>query len=300
MKLAKLTLLICLLFTFSCQNPRARRKPLLLASIHPYELILKQLAGNDYDVHTIIPSTASPHTWSPNPSNLKALIDASLILSNGLGLETNLDNSFATRADVHVEVAKLIKESIPLPEEDLHDAEEDGHNHQGQDPHLWTSPKLMIRLVTALEKELSERFPNSALVFSANAETMRNELEAASEKINTERDTYVNPGLITYHNSFYYFTNEFAIDYLGWVQFSPGKEPSPKDLAALGDTIREHKVQALFVEPQMNKKAGEVLANEFGVKLLELDSLGSNGKAKTITELILDGWENMKGAFAEQ
>jgi zinc transport system substrate-binding protein len=296
-------LFILLLAIMSCQKNTERKRPLLLTTIHPYELLLKQLAGSDYDVQSIIPANASPHTWSPNPSDLKALIEAAFILSNGLGLETNLQKSFATRAGAHVEVAKLIEASIPVYEEEHHEADEhevgESH-HEGQDPHLWTSPHLMIRLVTALEKELSSRFPNSALVFANNADIIRQELEAASEQIMSERSAYKEPGLITYHNSFYYFTREFGIKYLGWVQFSLGKEPSPKDLVSLGETIKEHKVKAVFVEPQMNRKAGEVLAKEFSLKLLTLDSLGSDGKAKTLAEIILNNWESMKGAFTEK
>jgi zinc transport system substrate-binding protein len=288
-----------LLLTVSCQQHKERKRPLLLASIHPYELLLKQLAGSDFDVQCIIPANASPHTWSPNPSDLKAIMEASFILSNGLGLEAHLENSFATRAFVRVQAAKLIKDAIPHPVDEQHEADGD-HQHLGQDPHLWTSPRLMIRLVTAVANELSRRFPNSALVFRQNAETMRRELDEAAELIKTEREAYLEPGLITYHNTFYYFTKEFDIKYLGWVQFSPGKEPRPKDLAGLGETIQAHKVKAVFIEPQMDRKAGEVLAKEFGLKLLLLDSLGSDAKAKTIAELILTNWDSMKEAFTEK
>lgn len=299
MKLLKLLLLLSLLFCFACQKQVAREKPLLLVSIHPYELLLTQLAGSDFEVNTIIPANASPHTWSPNPSTLEDILDASLILSNGLGLETNLQKSFAARANAHVEAAELISDAIPAMDKDT-EHEGEGHQHEGIDPHLWTSPRLMIRLVTALEKELIERFPNSTLVFNNNANTIRKELEAAAEQIKSERKKYLDPGLITYHNSFSYFCQEFGIQYLGWVQFSPGKEPSPKDLTKLGDTIKEHQVTAVFIEPQMDKKAGEVLAKEFKLKLLTLDPLGSDMKAKTISELILANWESMKGAFTDK
>ncbi|MDD2229260.1 MAG: metal ABC transporter substrate-binding protein [Candidatus Cloacimonetes bacterium] len=297
MRFVKILLTLSLFFIFACQKQTARNKPLLLASIHPYELLLTQLVGSDFEVKSIIPANASPHTWSSSPSNLKDIVDASLILSNGLGLETNLQKSFATRADAHVEAAQLIEESIPKIEFEHQHTHGTELDHKEQDPHLWTSPHLMIRLVTALEKELCKRFPNSALVFSNNAKKIRQELEDLSNKINTERNTFIEPGIITYHNGFGYFTNEFAIEYLGWVQFSPGKEPSPQDLAHLGETIQAHKVKAVFVEPQMNKKAGEVLAKEFNLKLLTLDPLGSSGEAKTISELISDNWDSMKGAF---
>jgi zinc transport system substrate-binding protein len=303
MKLSKLFLLLLLLLLASCKEQVKQEKPLLLASIHPYELILTQLVGTEYEVKCIIPEAASPHTWSPGPADLKALNTAAFILSNGMGLETNLEKNLSSHKEAHVEASKLLYDVLALatPEndsipEETH-ADEAEHQHQGQDPHLWTSPRLMIRLVGALEKELSRRFPNSSLLFSRNAGIMRKELEDAIEKIGSERSAYANPGLITYHKSFQYFTDEFGIASLGWVQASPGKEPSPKDLSNLGKTIEEHQVKAIYLEPQMDKKAGEVLAKEFGLKVLTLDPLGTAADAKTITELILYNWNIMKEAF---
>lgn len=297
MKYLNAIALLLLMFAVSCQNRGERKKPLLVASIHPYELILRQLAGSDFDVQSIIPASASPHSWSPKPSDLKALMEASLILSNGMGLEESLQKSLATRPTEHVEVAKLLKDVIPLIATSNHHDELHKHKHEGNDPHLWTSTFLMSRLITKLEKELSSRFPNSSLVFKQNADIMRGEMDALIEQINEERRAFSETGLVTYHNSFQYFTHEFDIEYLGWVQFSPGKEPNPKDLTELGNTIKEHKVQAVFIEPQMSKKAGELLAKEFDLKLLTLDPLGSDNRVATIAELFMDNWNSMKEAF---
>ena len=298
-----LLMLIALLLLLSCAKQEKQEKPLLLASIHPYELLLAQLAGSEFQVRCIIPAGASPHTWSPGPADLKSFSEAAFIFSNGLGLEANLQKNFIQRADVHVSAASMLNElleadSLASPDigAEEHEAEHD-HHHSGQDPHLWTSPFLMIRLVGRLEKELSLRFPNSAFVFQRNADTIRKELEQTAATIKSERSTYSKPGIVTYHNSFHYFTQEFGIEYLGWVQSSPGKEPTPKDLSQLGKTLREHSSKAVFIEPQMDKKAGQVLAKEFGLSLLTLDPLGSDGKAKTISELIINNWNSMKQGF---
>jgi len=291
----------------SCQKVAAPAKPVLIASIHPYALLLQELAGSEFEVRTLVPANASPHTWSPVPSDLKALSQASLILSNGLSLEANVEQSFALYKDKHLSVAGLLSDLIAIdslqnahaPDSlEAEEEHEEGHHHSGADPHLWTSPRLMMRLIPKLEKELSSRFPNSAFVFKRNAETMMSELHAADEQIVSERSTYKSPGLITYHNSFHYFTEDYQINVLGWVQASPSKEPTPKELATLGNVIREHKVCALFLEPQMNRKAGEVLAREFKLKLLTLDPLGSTLPAKTISELILANWNSMKEGFS--
>ncbi|MEN6445973.1 MAG: zinc ABC transporter substrate-binding protein [Candidatus Cloacimonas sp.] len=304
MKRIKWLMLVILLFTFSCRNQETgEKKPLLLASIHPYELILKQLAGDDFEVKSIIPAGASPHTWSPGPVDLNNFSSADFILGNGLGLESNLAKNFAERKDVYVEAATLLKDVIPLPvkameaEENHPEEDVEHHHHSAQDPHLWTSPSLMIRLVGYLEKELSQRFPNSSFVFKRNAQQMQKELESLQEKIAQERKQYPNPAIITYHNAFHYFLQEFGIEELGFVQESPGKEPTPKELALLGNIIKEHQVKAIFLEPQMDKKAGETLAREFNLQLLTLDPLGSDGKAQTIAELIEGNWQKMKMGF---
>ena len=197
----------------------------------------------------------------------------------------------------------MLKDIIPLSNKELTPEEnppleENEHHHQhSQDPHLWTSPAMMIRLVGFLEKELSVRFPNSSFVFKRNARQMQEELEKVKDKIAHEREQYSNPVIVTYHNAFHYFLQEFGIEELGFVQESPGKEPTPKELSLLGNIIKEHQVKAIFLEPQMDRKAGETLAQEFNLKLLMLDPLGSDGKAKTIAQLIDYNWQSMKGGF---
>ncbi|HOG27207.1 MAG TPA: metal ABC transporter substrate-binding protein [Candidatus Cloacimonas sp.] len=304
MKYIRWILLVALLFTLSCKKQEvSQKKPLLLATIHPYELILQQLAGDEFEVSCIIPVNASPHTWSPNPADLKNINLAALILANGLGLEGNLEKNLAERKDVYLEAAVLLKDIIPLSNKELTPEEnppleENEHHHQhSQDPHLWTSPAMMIRLVGFLEKELSVRFPNSSFVFKRNARQMQEELEKVKDKIAHEREQYSNPVIVTYHNAFHYFLQEFGIEELGFVQESPGKEPTPKELSLLGNIIKEHQVKAIFLEPQMDRKAGETLAQEFNLKLLMLDPLGSDGKAKTIAQLIDYNWQSMKGGF---
>lgn len=283
----------------SCQKQQAPQVPVLVATIHPYELILRQMAGSGFEVKCLIPGTASPHTWSPVPSDLKALSEASFVLSNGLELEANIEQSLKQMQDKHLQASDLLNDLVvldslkqhALPDSILH------HHHDGIDPHIWTSPRMMLRLISKLEKELATRFPNSAFVFSRNAEAMRKELEAVDRQIKQDRATYSNPAVITYHNSFSYFTEEYDIRTLGWIQASPSKEPTPAELVNLGKIIGQHKVKALFIEPQMNPKSGEVLSREFGLKLITLDPLGSNSQADKFADLIMEFWQNMKQAF---
>ena len=307
----KIALFIALLIIFGAgckQAPKQQeqeQKPLILTSIYPYELLVKQLVGDAIQVRSLIPPTASVHSYSPQPSDLSDLHKADLIITNGLGLEAMIEQNLSIMKDKHLVCAELLYDSIALDSlnqvrDNLmhqHETEEEHHEHIGADPHLWTSIQMMSKLSTKIKNELVTRFTDYAPLINHNYELMQAELKQADEQIKRERAELQQPALVTYHNSFHYFTRDYDIEYLGWVQSSPGKEPSARELTKLGGKIRAHGVKAIFIEPQQNPKSAQVLAKEYGLKLYTLDPIGASLKVKTIAELILANWAAMKQAF---
>ena len=317
MRLNIIILCCLLLLLFSCkkQETQATQKPLILVSIHPYELLVRQMVGDGFEVRSLIPANASPHTWSAHPADLRDLNKADLVITNGLGLENSLAQSLASIKDNHLICAELLRDLVALDSlkqvkkqimHHEHEAEiehehehEEGHNHvhSGTDPHLWTSPLLMQKLATKLKALLVEKFPEFAPVINHNTDEVIADLGKAHEKISSERLSLVSPALVTYHNSFHHFTEEYRIEYLGWVQSSPGKEPTAKELAELGKKIKEHKVKTIFTEPQQNPKSAEILAKEYSLAIKTLDPLGASFGVKTISELILANWAVMRNGL---
>lgn len=311
MKHPVLLIILILVLLTACKAPADKKeeaKPLILTSIYPYELLINQMVGDAIEVRSLIPPNASVHSFSPQPSDLKDIHKADLILINGMGLEILFEQHLQTIQDKLIISSDLLSDLIALDSLNLvreqqmkhhhhdHEADED-HHHIGSDPHLWTSPQMMIKLATKLKSELVARFPDYAPLVNHNYDIILKELSDAHQKISNERRSFANPALVTYHNSFHYFTRDYDIHYLGWVQSSPGKEPSARDLANLGKKIREHNVRRIFIEPQQNPKSAEVLAKEYSLQLGTLDPIGSSLNAKTIAELILKNWDEMKTAF---
>lgn len=301
-----------MLFAGACGKQQDKvdneKKPLILVSIYPYQLLVKQLVGDGIEVRSLIPPNASPHTWTAQPADLKDLHTADLIISNGMGLELFLNQNLSQISKKHLICADLLRDLVVLDslkqvalramheQEHEHDAE-DEHHHVGSDPHLWTSALMMIKLTTKLKAELVERFPDYAPVINHKANEIAMELAQANEKISRERAGFAKPGLVTYHNSFHYFCDDYVIDYLGWVQTSPGKEPTVKELTDLGKKIQAYEVTTIFVEPQQNPKSAEVLAKEYKLNIKTLDPMGHTLNVNTIAELILANWESMKSGF---
>lgn len=274
-------------------------KPLVLASIHPYELLLSALLSPEYDVRSIIPTGASPHTWSPNPSDLVGMEEASLILINGLGLENSIKSGLERHADKTLRVEDIL--AIDAFENDHPEGEEpqaeEGHEHLGPDPHIWVSANNMVSLIKALEPELKTRFPQLADSITSRSSRLLTSLEAARDKIYSEASAFEGKGIITYHNSFSLFLMENGLQVVATVQSSPGTEPSAREMTELGRIIRAYKLKAIFVEPQMSRRSAEVLASEFNLRILELDPLASSTKMKTLPDFYLQNWAAVKQAF---
>ncbi|MBP7205049.1 MAG: zinc ABC transporter substrate-binding protein [Candidatus Cloacimonetes bacterium] len=274
--------LLLLLALAGCQYEKKDARPLVIATIRPYELLLRELLGPDFEVRALIPANASPHTYSPGPRDLKALRDADLVLSNGLGLETDLERAFAALGESHLRVEDLLRKELPA---------------YGGNPHLWLSPPLMRILTLRLSERLQHMFPARATRIARRAGDLAAAFAELDERIRRERDQLGPTPLITFHDSFHWFNFAYRIDHLGSVQSSPGREPTPREISRLGDLILTHGVRAVCVEPQMDRRSADVLAREFKLKLIELDPLGFSLGSGTLPQLIADNWGRMKQAW---
>lgn len=274
-------------------------KPLVLASIHPYEMLLTELLSPEYEVRSIIPIGASPHTWSPNPSDLVSMEEAAFILINGLGLENSLQSGLERHVSKTISVEDIL--AIDAYEHDYPEGEEahgeEEHDHSGPDPHIWVSTNNMISLLRALEPELKTKFPQLSDSIAVRSTRLQSALEAARDQISAEAEALQGKGIITYHNSFSLFLMENGLEVLATVQSSPGTEPSAREMAELGRLIRDHQLKAIFVEPQMSRRSAEVLAQEFELKILSLDPLGSSPEMNSLPAFYLQNWSAVRQAF---
>ncbi len=233
-------------------------------------------------MRTLIPPNFSPHTYNPSPAELKSLYDADLVFSNGYGLETNIQTALNALGDKHLTAEQLLQ----LPQK------EDNPN-----PHIWLSPRLMKKLVSELEGPLQRTFPSYKDSISYHCRELISQFSSLDSLIIQERAQFSHTPIITYHDSFHYFIQDYQLDYLGSIQSSPGQEPTPKELVYLGDLIKANQVKAIFVEPQMDRKSANVLAKEFHLQVIELDPLGQTLNAQSLPEVILINWNRMKQAW---
>jgi zinc/manganese transport system substrate-binding protein/manganese/iron transport system substrate-binding protein len=218
--------------------------------------IVKNVGGSRTDVRSIIPPGVGPEDYEPKPADAKALADAQLIVSNGVGLDDFLDRLLGSTGSGRA--ARLVLgEGLPT-------IEVDGKPN----PHFWLDPTIvktgyLPRIVDAL----SQLDPAHRAAFSANAAAYGRQLDDLDAQLNAQVATIPpeNRKLVTFHDAFPYFARHFGFELIGVVLANVGQEPTASDLAALVKKVKAANVRAVFSEAQFNPKLAQTLADEAGI-----------------------------------
>ncbi len=245
---------------------RAEKKTFqIITSFYPMAVLTKNVTAGIADVtvtNMTEAQTGCLHDYQLSPDNLKLLESADAFVINGAGMEAFLDKVLAQDPDLKiVEAAK----GIPL----VKDA-------SGEDnPHVWVGIAGAIAEVKNISSQLSEIDPAHQEQYQANADTYIKKLETLRDKMHHELDGYAGQKIITFHEAFPYFAQEFNLEIAAVIEREPGSEPSARELSQTIDTVSRQNVKALFAEPQYPAKVAQTIAQETGLKVFYLDPAAS-------------------------
>ncbi len=265
-------------------TPAAGNQVRVVVSLPVFISLVEAVGGDRVRVSSLVPAGTDPHTYQPTPRDAQALAEADVVFVNGLGLEGWLGD-LITAAGSGAPVVELAEGLQTIPEEPHQGTPETTpgqstpqgehtHEHGAGNPHLWLDPDYAIEYVRRIAQSLEEVDSGGASTYQTNAERYIAEIQAfdAWAKGQVQRIPPARRKLVTFHDAFPYFAEHYGLELVGVIVLSPGREPSPQELAQLVDLIRQQGVPAIFTEPQFNPKLAETLARETGVKVLELYS----------------------------
>src|SRR5262249_43834392 len=78
-----------------------------------------------------------------------------------------------------------------------------------------------------------------------------------------------NRKLLTYHDSWAYFGRRYGVQIIGAIQPSDFAEPSPREVAALIDQVRQYQLPAIFGSEVFPSKVLEQVGRETGARYID-------------------------------
>jgi zinc/manganese transport system substrate-binding protein len=247
--------------------------------------LVKNVGGDRVEITTLVGPGADAHVYSPAPSDAKKMADAEVVFVNGLGYEGWMSRlAKAARGNAPVVVTtRGIKERKAVG----HD-----HGHGGTDAHAWQSVANAKVYVANIRDALVAADPQSKAIYEANAATylaklddLDREVRIAVAAIPADRRK-----IITNHEAFGYFKQDYGVDFIAPQGVSTEAEPSARDVARIITQIKKQKIPAVFLENITDARLMQRISLESGARIggrLFSDALtDANGDAPSYIEMM--------------
>ncbi|WP_146346323.1 metal ABC transporter solute-binding protein, Zn/Mn family [Phaeobacter marinintestinus] len=209
----------------------------------------RQVGGDQVQVKALMGPGVDPHAYRQTRTDIVAMTRADLVLWHGLYLEAQMQDFMHGLARKRTVVA--VAEAIPKDLLRGHDDYADKF-----DPHVWMTPILWARVVTEVQRALTEARPEAADLFAANAAAHLADLEqlsiyASNSLAKVPEHARV---LLTAHDAFGYFGDAYGFEVLGIQGISTESEAGLNRISALVDTLVDRKIAAVFVETSVSDR----------------------------------------------
>lgn len=131
------------------------------------------------------------------------------------------------------------------------------HVHGEIDPHLWQNVRNGRAYVELIRDTMRGADPAGAEVYDRNARAYLDRLDELDAHVRetVARIPRERRQLITTHDGFGYFAAAYEMTVAGFVVPNPAQEPSVEDVRKLSETVRNLKVPAVFMEPNLAQRA---------------------------------------------
>jgi manganese/iron transport system substrate-binding protein len=258
-------------------------KPKIVASHSILCDLVQTIAEDTVDLTCLIDGNQDPHTYTPTPSQLRAIEKAQLILYGGYQLEPQIIKLIAATKTSTPKIAvyeQVVSKPI-LAEHEHSEAEHSEAEHSEADPHVWHNVKNAIAMIELIQPMLWQLNPSQKAKYIANSQVLSTKLEQLDSWINKQILTIPQDQriLVTTHDSFNYYAQAYPLEEYKTLQgLSSEVAPTASQLKNLTTEIKQTGVSTIFVEATNSDRIMSNVARAADVELasekLIADGLG--------------------------
>ena len=218
-----------------CSGGGKTDRAAIAVSFEPQAWMLRQIAGDDFDIITLLPAGSDPETYQPSIGTMKGLGKAEVYFTLGTdGFERSLTSGIASNFP-QLKVVDITEGVDKITGTHGH------HDHDGHDHGHWDS-------------------------YRKTAETLKRRLKAMDDSIG-------NMGLsgksfAMKHPSLSYFSRDYGLNQI--ALHADGKEASPIQLRRQMDSLTNSGTKVFIVEKEHASPGDDETARQLGLKTVEV------------------------------
>ena len=230
---------------------------------------VKNIVGDQAKVISLMGAGVDPHLYKTSKGDISKLVNADIIIYNGLHLEGKmakmLENyakskpCFALGDYVSKERLKKVDDQSDLV-----------------DPHIWFSPEIWMQGLKGIATELNKIEGLDSTL--ARYKTYSQDIGTINANLIMALDSSLDVNkriLITSHDAFSYFGDAYSFKVRGLQGISTAAEYGAKDVKDLIDFVIDNNVKSVFVETSVSDKNLTAVIEGANVRGFELSIGGT-------------------------
>lgn len=213
------------------------------------------IGGEAVQVQGLMGAGVDPHLYKASEGDVTKLYNADIIFYSGLHLEGKLVDVFEK---METRGKKTVGLGESLNKDDLIPSKLFASNY---DPHVWFNIQFFKQFAQTVTEVLSETNPENADLFKENNRLYQKKLDDLEIEVRDKIETLPKEKriLVTAHDAFNYFGNEYGFEVVGLQGISTATEAGVQDVQRLSDFIITNKVKAIFIESSVPRRTIEAL-----------------------------------------
>ncbi len=216
------------------------RRTTVVAAFYPLAWAVEQVGGDSVEVVNLTPPGAEPHDVEVSPRDVEAIHDADLVVYVGGGFQPALEQALEDRDGPSLDV----------------------RGDTAVDPHVWLDGMSFRAVVWRIGSALGRR--------QAAAE-LGGELVALDSAFRAGLADCARREIVTSHAAFGYLAASYGLHQISLSGSSPEAEPTPREVEALVQQVRESGATTVLAEPLVSDRVAKTVAREAGADIAVLD-----------------------------
>lgn len=264
------TLFILTLFVSACSTsekpttiPSDKNKTHVVTSIFPVYEIVREIAGDQADVHLMVGSGEDAHHYEPSAKGVSLVNEADAFIYSCDEMEYWASDMLKVVENDDLSVFQL-GSNLDLEVEDSHEdeADDDGHDHGNIDPHYWLDPLAIRQQIPKLVKLLSEIDSAGKDLYEENGKNLITVLGDLDQEYRESFEGAKNRSFVVQHKAFGHLANRYDLEQLSVGGLSTEVEPNPKDLIKIIKFVNENNTGVIFYQSGATSAVAETIARE--------------------------------------
>ena len=244
----------------ACSSQAALAKNLnVVASFTVLADMAKQVGGEHVTVKSLVGPDGDPHSFEPSPQDSVALSKADVVIVSGLGMEGWMDRLVS---------ASGYKGKVIVASEGISTRKMIDDGKQITDPHAWNSAENGAIYAQNITRALVAADPEDAAAIndSGSEYVTRLKLLDSWAKTRFEAIPKSKRKVLTSHDAFGYFGQEYGVTFLAPVGFSTEAEANASDVAGLIKQLKNQQIKTYFIENQTDPRLVKQIAAASGAQ----------------------------------